>query len=226
MVFHSDFQFPPLPTLVVWVFTFLTLLFLALRHSPFRAPFSISSSTLTICHLAPFPLLQPWFWVYRWLPWMFPEKELPEFFEERLPFSCLASLGITRERRGYGTKISQESSREEKNNNIYITDGLGSWIGSEGPFGDKPALNFTRKYPQIHKETYSHWLGISSLSTVGRYRWPALLLRMGPVFCVFFFFLLNTAQSKYIHFFFLSKECSHEVWKSGHGWTHPNGRLH
>ena len=156
---------------------------------------------------------------------MFPEKELPEFFEERLPFSCLASLGITRERRGYGTKISQQSSREEKNN-IYITNGLGSWIGSEGPFGDKPALNFTRKYPQIHKETYSHWLGISSLSTVGRYRWPALLLRMGPVFCVFFFFLLNTAQSKYIHFLFLSKECSHEVWKSGHGWTHPNGRLH
>lgn len=156
---------------------------------------------------------------------MFPEKELPEFFEERLPFSCLASLRITRERRGYGTKISQESSREEKKNNIYITDGLGSWIRSEGPVGDEPALNFTRKYPQIHKETYSHWLGISSLSIVGRYRWPALLLRMGPVFC-FFFSLLNTAQSKYIHFFFLRKDCSHEVWKSGHGWTHPDGRLH
>ena len=32
-------SFLPLPTLVVWVFKFLTLLSLALRHSPFRAPF-------------------------------------------------------------------------------------------------------------------------------------------------------------------------------------------
>lgn len=134
---------------------------------------------------------------------MFPEKELPEFFEERLPFSCLASLRITRERRGYGTKISQESSREEKKNNIYITDGLGSWIGSEGPVGDGPALNFTRKYPQIHKETYSHWLGISSLSIVGRYRRPALLLRMGPV--LFFFpYSIQLNQNIYI-FSFLEK---------------------
>lgn len=138
---------------------------------------------------------------------MFPEKELPEFLEESLSFSCLASLGITREERGYGTKISQESSREEKNNNIYITDGLGRWIGSEGPFGDKPALNFTRKYPQIHKETYSHWLGISSFSTAGRYGWPALLLRMGPAFFSFFFclFVFPTQYSSIkIYTFFLS----------------------
>ena len=32
-------SFLPLPTRVVWVFKFLTLLSLALRHSPFRAPF-------------------------------------------------------------------------------------------------------------------------------------------------------------------------------------------
>ena len=88
MVFHSDFQFPPLPTLVVWVFTFLTLLFLALRHSPFRAPFSISSSTLTICHLAPFPLLQP-----RWPPTALlrsaPAKPLPKGSLPALPVTVI-----------------------------------------------------------------------------------------------------------------------------------------
>lgn len=151
--------------------------------------------------LGSLPLLQP----YWWLPWMFPLKKNSQNFEERLSFSCLASLGITREQRGYGNGTLRRVVERRKNNNIYITDGLGRWIGSEGPFGDKPALNFTRKYPQIHKETHRHWLGISSFSTVGRYGWPALLLRMGPVFCFLFFCFFPTQYTNQnIHTFFLS----------------------
>lgn len=176
MEFNSDFQFPSLDHhRNLGISLFLTLLFLVLCHSPFWALFSISSSIHTICHLPSFPLLQPWFQV--WLPGVLPNKEPPEIsWREAILQLFDIPCNNQREESVWSSKISQWNRRQEKDNNtIYNPDGLRSWIGSEGHFGNKPALSFTRKYPRIHKEIFSHWLGILPLSTTGRYRWPALI---------------------------------------------------
>lgn len=177
MVFHSDFQFLPLPTPVVCYF----ILYYCFWPS-------------TIPHSGHLLLFLPFLPFVTWLPssspallmtpcWMFPEKELPQNFLKRGPSSAVWHP-LEPEQRGYGTK-SLRRVVERRKITFMINDGLGRWIVVRDPFETNQLWTAQRNTPRSIKRLPP--VRISSFSTVGRYGWPALLLRMGPVFCFLFF---------------------------------------